>query len=249
MRRAAHVRRGPGGKLVRVREHNVKGSSAPAQALADVAVGHGGEQVEGSPISEPNGVALEMVDDSLGVVRGGSYAHQDLRRLNTMGNAARFVEVDFNEAHGMGTRFHGVYADCSMKDLKGYLSDHAGSTHLGTSFERADLGCARLPEVADRCDFASANLRVATSQYAVFNQCEFSGAEFSGSNHHRAEFRGCDLSAARGLEDAVFVDCGYDDATSFPDGYAPEEHGWVRLRPLTEAESAQVRTVREDALV
>lgn len=91
---------------------------------------------------------------------------------------------------------------------------------------------------AYRADFTGADL-----EDCAFRGCDLSEANFSGAVLRRTRFAkdnldgrtdlsGADLSAAI-IEAADFSGAEYDDATKFPPGFDPHQHGMLKTMPST----------------
>lgn len=96
-----------------------------------------------------------------------------------------------------------------------------GSNLLGAQFQSGSL---------KKAIFRNTNLRG-----SKFEGADLNFAEFQGSLLHEASFNGAKLQGAN-FEDCIdiktssFLGAEYDEATKFPEGFSPSEHGLVEKR-------------------
>jgi len=111
------------------------------------------------------------------------------------------------------------------------------ANYEGTIFKRADLKRSLLNGVNfKKADFEKAYLREADLTKSNFEEANFLGANLQGANLSQANFKNADFRWAR-LEGAIidektnFTGAKYNISTRFPQGFDPEKHGMIEIKP------------------
>ena len=123
----------------------------------------------------------------------------------------------------------GDYAFCSFKRASFRRTDLTGK-HVGNDFTGADLTGARIGSSVGNT-YRDAALNDLYSFRSVHQDADLAGADLDNSTWVSCSFWGADLSSSRGIENATFHDCTYDETTTFPEGYDPASNGWTRRNP------------------
>jgi uncharacterized protein YjbI with pentapeptide repeats len=123
-------------------------------------------------------------------------------------------------------------------DLRGAVLGSADLNQADLRNAHLDFADARVDEGVRVLTLREADLRTATMTDAKLKRADLWKAKLQGSDLRRANLDGATLCGAKlrhenqlgdaKVAEASFVGAVYDDKTTFPDGFVPEQHGMRR---------------------